>query len=147
MIRDSRRRRAASILGKTRLLDNGCIEWTGARLKSGYGQYRTADGNLLAHRLVYELMVGPIPVDRECHHSCDNPACVNPLHIKLMTRSDHWRQGNSPSARRARQTHCQHGHAFDAANTYVTRSGHRRCRTCHRDAERAARRWVKEVRA
>ena len=47
-----------------------------------------------------------------------------------------------PQARRvpaghpqASKTHCKHGHRFDAANTYYTPDGRRRCRTCLREAQ------------
>ena len=47
-----------------------------------------------------------------------------------------------PQARRvpashaqASKTHCKRGHPFDAANTYYTPDGHRRCRTCLREAQ------------
>jgi WhiB family redox-sensing transcriptional regulator len=47
-----------------------------------------------------------------------------------------------PQARRvpaghpqASKTHCKHGHPFNAANTYYTRDGRRRCRTCLREAQ------------
>ena len=47
-----------------------------------------------------------------------------------------------PQARRvpaghpqASKTHCKHGHPFNAANTYYTPDGHRRCRTCLRQAQ------------
>ncbi|RZU21729.1 hypothetical protein [Streptomyces sp. BK239] len=39
-------------------------------------------------------------------------------------------RGTGPTARNARRTHCVRGHRFDAANTYVTPSGARNCRTC-----------------
>jgi WhiB family transcriptional regulator, redox-sensing transcriptional regulator len=35
----------------------------------------------------------------------------------------------------ASRTHCKRGHPFDAANTYYTPDGHRRCRTCLREAQ------------
>jgi WhiB family redox-sensing transcriptional regulator len=35
----------------------------------------------------------------------------------------------------ASKTHCKHGHPFNAANTYYTRDGRRRCRTCLREAQ------------
>jgi WhiB family transcriptional regulator, redox-sensing transcriptional regulator len=35
----------------------------------------------------------------------------------------------------ASKTHCKHGHPFDAANTYYTPDGRRRCRTCLREAQ------------
>jgi Transcription factor WhiB len=39
--------------------------------------------------------------------------------------------------RNALKTHCKHGHPFDAANTYYTPRGDRRCRTCMRLAHLA----------
>jgi WhiB family transcriptional regulator, redox-sensing transcriptional regulator len=35
----------------------------------------------------------------------------------------------------ASKTHCKHGHPYDAANTYYTPDGRRRCRTCLREAQ------------
>jgi WhiB family transcriptional regulator, redox-sensing transcriptional regulator len=35
----------------------------------------------------------------------------------------------------ASKTHCKRGHRFDAANTYYTPDGRRRCRTCLREAQ------------
>jgi WhiB family transcriptional regulator, redox-sensing transcriptional regulator len=47
-----------------------------------------------------------------------------------------------PQARRvpaghpqASKTHCKHGHPFNAANTYYTPDGRRRCRICLREAQ------------
>jgi WhiB family redox-sensing transcriptional regulator len=46
-------------------------------------------------------------------------------------------QGRRVPARhpQASKTHCKRGHRFDAANTYYTPDGQRRCRTCLRDAQ------------
>jgi WhiB family transcriptional regulator, redox-sensing transcriptional regulator len=41
----------------------------------------------------------------------------------------------SASHPQARKTHCKHGHPYNAANTYYTRDGRRRCRTCLREAQ------------
>jgi WhiB family transcriptional regulator, redox-sensing transcriptional regulator len=35
----------------------------------------------------------------------------------------------------ASRTHCKRGHPFNAENTYYTPDGHRRCRTCLREAQ------------
>jgi WhiB family transcriptional regulator, redox-sensing transcriptional regulator len=35
----------------------------------------------------------------------------------------------------ATRTHCKRGHPFNAENTYYTPDGHRRCRTCLREAQ------------
>jgi WhiB family redox-sensing transcriptional regulator len=35
----------------------------------------------------------------------------------------------------ASKTHCKRGHPFNAENTYYTPDGHRRCRSCLREAQ------------
>ena len=42
-----------------------------------------------------------------------------------------WRHRNASKDR------CEHGHRFDAANTYYTPTGERRCRICRRAVDRA----------
>jgi WhiB family redox-sensing transcriptional regulator len=51
-------------------------------------------------------------------------------------------RAGGPQARRvpashpqASKTHCKRGHRFDSENTYYTPDGHRRCRTCLREAQ------------
>jgi WhiB family redox-sensing transcriptional regulator len=51
-------------------------------------------------------------------------------------------RAGGPQARRvpaghpqARKTHCKRGHRFTVENTYYTPDGHRRCRTCLREAQ------------
>jgi hypothetical protein len=80
-------------------------------------------------------------------HLCRVPLCVNPEHLEPVTLRENILRGESLSARRARQTHCKHGHEFTAANTYVTVKGQRYCRACDRIRHRRYWQVEKERRA
>lgn len=110
----------------------GCWEWTGSKLRSGYGQF-TVDGKLMyVHRFSYELHIGPIPDGLVIDHLCRNTSCVNPAHLEAVTDRTNILRGTAPAARNAARTHCVHGHEFTAENTQVDRDGHRKCKTCRR---------------
>lgn len=64
---------------------NGCIEWPAARNGSGYGQVWDADAGKIVyvHRLAWEAYSGrSIPPGQYILHSCDNPPCCNPHHLR-----------------------------------------------------------------
>src|SRR3990167_1759839 len=68
---------------KVNALPNGCWEWIAAKSR-GYGLFRVGsrtDGTyrmVPAHRLAYEMLVGPIPDGLESDHLCRNRPCVRP---------------------------------------------------------------------
>lgn len=61
--------------------ENGCQLWLASVDRKGYGQFRTGGRTLKAHRVSYELFVGPIPEGKLLRHTCDTPACVAPNHL------------------------------------------------------------------
>jgi hypothetical protein len=124
--------------------DDECWLWEGC-IQQGYGRVRGSLGGRVeqAHRVAYELEVGPIPdgldLDHTCHNdtecpggfSCLHRRCVNPAHLEPVTRVENvYRSHVSPGGVNARKTHCIHGHPFDEANTIERPRGHRGCRTC-----------------
>ena len=114
-----------------------CVIWQMSIHSKGYGQ---AGHHMLAHRLAYEAEYGSIPdgfvIDHACHNAdvtchggigCQHRRCVNPKHLELVTLAENNRRGRV----NATKTHCKHGHAFDAGNTYIAKRGSRECRACN----------------
>ncbi len=67
----------------------GCWEWQGRKLsKDGYGLFRFDGERHLTHRLAYQLSVGEIPPGKFVLHSCDNPKCVRPGHLRVGTHEE-----------------------------------------------------------
>jgi len=107
---------------------DGCWNWVGHIALSGYGLFWVAgrDIQVLAHRLVYQLLVGEIPFGLCLDHLCRNKRCVNPKHLEPVTLVENFRRG------RILKTHCKHGHPLSGDNllTISTRPG-RHCKTCY----------------
>ena len=124
-------------------LRTGCWLWTGTRNAYGYGVTQYGGKTTQAHRLAYELRVGPIPHGMQIDHTCRTRHCVNPDHLEVVTRKENILRGESPAAQQARRTHCPRNHELAGDNLRV-HDGHRECLTCARESAR--RRWREKTR-
>ena len=114
-----------------------CWEWTAARNTDGYGSLRDLERDTVlgAHRLIYEALVGPVPVGQELDHLCRTRHCVNPDHLRIVFHSENVAAGavrfNGQYQRT--KTHCPQGHPYDEINTRIDKRGARRCKTCNNE--------------
>ncbi len=79
---------------------DACWPWL-AHADGGYGRFMYEGRPHPAHRIAYQLAVGPIPLDLEIDHLCYVTRCVNPAHLEAVTRQENLRRSN---ARRAPTT-------------------------------------------
>lgn len=124
-----------------------CWEWTRAVDKGGYGVFgylHTTDTtrNGRVHRIVWNILVGPIPQGLVMDHLCRNHRCCNPDHLEPVTDAVNLSRSLATyQAIRRQMLACGKGHPFDEANTYVDVRPNgvitRQCRKCHNNHEKA----------
>lgn len=111
----------------------GCWIWQGAKSPDGHGRIGVGKGSKLqyVHRVVYEILVGPIPSGLVLDHLCRVRACCNPAHLEPVTQAVNLdRAPDALATKNKAKTHCPHGHPYDFLNTYYNKRGGRSCRAC-----------------
>ena len=117
-----------------------CWNWTASKNIQGYGYFRFDGKMRKAHRMAWLLVNGEIPDGMCVCHTCDNPGCVNPIHLWLGTNQDNMDDMNNKGRHyNLNQTHCKYGHEFSITNTYVYPHGPRGCRECSKISHRVSR--------
>src|SRR5207245_6492477 len=66
-----------------------CWPWRGTIQSKGYGHLN----GRLVHRIVYELVHGPIPAGLTIDHLCRNRRCANPSHLEAVTMKENYDRG------------------------------------------------------
>lgn len=105
---------------------NGCWDWVGSLLPTGYGRIRVGRLMVNAHRYMFERSHGPIATGLVVDHLCNNRQCVNPDHLAAVTQQQNVRRAFSS------KTHCKHGHPLSGENLYrlPSKPTARGCRVC-----------------
>lgn len=114
-----------------------CWQWEGTDNGVGYGLVSVEGRKVLAHLLVYKLLVGkPIPRGHEADHLCRNTRCVNPMHLEIVLKRVNLLRGVGWAGVNARKTNCPRGHPLIEGNLVLSRLkqvGWRECLTCKRE--------------
>lgn len=118
--------------------------------KDGYARKRVWNKELKKyqswklHRWAYTQVFGTIPegyeIDHICHNEavargeckggpCQHRACINPEHMRAVTKSENQKAGMAGFGSR---TECKHGHALTADNIHTDGYGRVTCYTCRK---------------
>ena len=128
------------ITKRVRVSGDDCWLWTGVVAWNGYGSFQNRRGlSRIAHRAVYQTLVGPIPDGLDLDHLCRVRSCVNPSHLDPVTRSENLRRSPLTGKRSENIPCCKRGHEFTPENTMgrKDRPGRRICRLCATERTRA----------
>lgn len=114
------------IWAKVDMNPHHCWEWQNATSHNGYGVTGYQGKQWKVHRLVYFAETGELP--EVVRHTCDNPLCVRPNHLRGGTTADN--VADRVAKDRSKNQHtdkeaCVHGHT----DWYVYET-HRECRGC-----------------
>ena len=107
-----------------------CWLWTAQLTDEGYGRFAMPSGTpgryipTNAHRVAYELEVGPIPAGLHIDHLCRTRNCVRPDHLEPVTPRQNVLRSEPPN-----RTHCPQRHEYTPENTRRV-NGKRHCRKC-----------------
>lgn len=127
--------------------NSGCFLWIRTVNNRGYGQITYRGRPILAHRAAWEVAhAKKIPAGALVLHSCDNPSCVNPSHLRLGDASENASDAVARGRHfQAKKTVCAHGHSLDNAPKRTRASG-RRERVCVECMRTAGREYMRRLR-
>src|SRR5262245_6782953 len=68
--------------------DTMCFHYLGGDNGQDYGRMYAYGKMQSVHRLMYGIFHGPIPPDKEVHHTCGVRNCCNIAHLALVSHRD-----------------------------------------------------------
>jgi len=138
LISESEQKRFWSKVDKT----DGCWFWKAATLQNGYGVFNLRGTIAYAHRIAYLAAKGTISETLVVDHICRTRNCVNPNHMREITRGENVSIGRNALREK---THCVNGHPFSGHNMCrVGRRQYRACRICHQRRNEEYRRRLRQ---
>lgn len=79
------------IRANCRVLESGCWYWEGYKDRKGYGQFKRNQRGYKAHRSAWcaanQQDLDQLQSNELILHTCDNPPCCNPDHLRLGTHA------------------------------------------------------------
>lgn len=127
---------------RIQLTDSGCWLWVGELdRRGGYGALAVPTSTpskwrrVKAHRVVFEIMRGPIPEGLVLDHLCRVHNCVNPDHLEPVTQLVNIMRGHHRLIKAHLKGECVRGHVDDFCRRKDGRVVY--CRACRRE-DRAA---------
>jgi len=113
-----------------------CWEWSGSISPNGYGKFSIKNHPHSAHVLSYKFYHDDHDSSLCIDHICMNKKCVNPWHLRQVTRKvNNTENTDGVGARNKVKTKCAKGHKYTNENTrikIVRGNESRVCRICER---------------
>lgn len=79
--------------------DRECWPWRGSRTPDGRGQFSVGRRPYGAHRVAWLLERGELADEAAVVHTCPEPSCVNPAHLRLVCPGERRPRGSGRSRR------------------------------------------------
>jgi hypothetical protein len=115
----------------------GCWHWTAAVQGKGYGSFWSSRSRrqVLAHRMAFAIAHGGVDGGTVVMHTCDNPSCVRPDHLRAGSQLDNMQDKMTKGRQRYSKLPAE---CCDCGKPLATRG---RCRDCGIKRRAARRRF------
>ena len=123
------------------MVTDSCWFWTGCVGIDGYAKVRYKGKCRVAHRVSYEIFMGPIGMGLTLDHLCRVRNCVKPEHLEPVSMRVNTLRGTSFSSVNAAKIFCIRGHNLPEYSIQIN-GIKRRCKTCSRIDNKI--RWIEK---